>query len=1114
MKASGILLIICICLQNAFSQFYENFDDGDFIYNPKWLGDTSFFIVNDSNQLQSQGPALSSEIYLSTEFEMEQNTIWEFYAKLNFSSSSSNYARFYLSADKAELASDLKGYYVRIGGESGAQDGVDLYFQDGSVHSKIIDGIPGFIGKDSNEVQVKVSRSYNGLWSVWADTSANNLILQGNVLDNTISLSKHFGAFCKHSSTRSDKFFFDNISIQDGLFDLLECKALNDTTLEVQFSNPLDSISARLVNNYSINNAISNPKSTYSIDSFPNSIHLNLNSKMIAGEYSLTVSNILDRNNQQLITDTISFNYFPQAQVSKLIINEIMFDPNPTVGLPASEYVELLNISNSAINLEDLRYSDSNTEFIFPEILLDSGDYLILCDIEDTAIFKWSGNVIGLETWPALNNSGDVLSILSNEGQIIDQISYDEHWFDGSAKDEGGWSFERINPFKKCSNKDNWAYSINGAGGTPGEINSIFNPRPDLEGPEIIYSEILSSRNIRIVFDEILQQNQTLFAHFQPSNQIESFLINENLLEIVLTTDLDSGMINTITIDSILDCEGNLSLELNGIFGLGQKPEIFDLIITEIMYDPEPQNFLPASEYFEILNNSGKIISLNSILAISGNDSSELPSISIYPDEYLILCPSSKFDELSSFGNAVKLSPWTSLSNDEDEIRLSINSDIIHKVNYSSNWISDAEKSEGGWSIEMIDPDNPCAEDYNWNASIDQRGGTPGEVNSLFSQNLDLKPAQITNLDILTNKSIKVFFNEQVDLFNLHLNNIQIEPDNEVTDFYSENRLTKSLLLNLSEELQPDIEYELHLNQFKDCMHNFSDLYIAFILPEKPENQDIAINEVLFNPPTGVSEFIEIYNQTSKKINLENTLIRYYASDGQLRSNTLLSDNDIILNAFEFLVLCEDSNSIIEYFPRHGINYLEISGFPSLNNESGTIVILDSNFLAIDSIAYSEDFHFELIEDEKGVSLERLSTDISGLQNDNWTSASETYHFASPGIPNSKSIERVTAEEQVNVEPSLFSPDGDGYKDLLHIQFNTDNPNAIVSINIFDQNGRLVKNLANNFTLSYGNDFIWDGITDLGEKARIGNYIILVDIFDVNGNRNKIKKVVGLGGRI
>jgi hypothetical protein len=47
----------------------------------------------------------------------------------------------------------------------------------------------------------------------------------------------------------------------------------------------------------------------------------------------------------------------------------------------------------------------------------------------------------------------------------------------------------------------------------------------------------------------------------------------------------------------------------------------------------------------------------------------------------------------------------------------------IHSIDFSSEWHQE-NKSGGGWSLEMIDYDNPCTETDNWTSSIDKNGGS------------------------------------------------------------------------------------------------------------------------------------------------------------------------------------------------------------------------------------------------------------------------------------------------------------------------------------------------------------------------------------------------------
>src|ERR1700746_328178 len=113
MKINQLLIFLIFPLQ-IFAQLNENFSDGNFSINPEWVGDTSSFKIDASLQLQSQGAAVTENIYLSTASSRLVDTEWKFYIRLEFNPSSSNYAKYYLSADTSDLSGSLNGYYLKI----------------------------------------------------------------------------------------------------------------------------------------------------------------------------------------------------------------------------------------------------------------------------------------------------------------------------------------------------------------------------------------------------------------------------------------------------------------------------------------------------------------------------------------------------------------------------------------------------------------------------------------------------------------------------------------------------------------------------------------------------------------------------------------------------------------------------------------------------------------------------------------------------------------------------------------------------------------------------------------------------------------------------------------
>ena len=121
----------------GFSQFTDDFSDGDFTNNPAWIGDIGNFEVDTVFQLHLND-TITNVASLSTESKAIENGSWEFEVKMDFSPSTSNFSKIYLVSDEQNLSGNLNGYFVKIGGQSGSGDDVSLYVQSGSTETKII----------------------------------------------------------------------------------------------------------------------------------------------------------------------------------------------------------------------------------------------------------------------------------------------------------------------------------------------------------------------------------------------------------------------------------------------------------------------------------------------------------------------------------------------------------------------------------------------------------------------------------------------------------------------------------------------------------------------------------------------------------------------------------------------------------------------------------------------------------------------------------------------------------------------------------------------------------------------------------------------------------------
>ena len=125
-------------------------------------------------------------------------------------------------------------------------------------------------------------------------------------------------------------------------------------------------------------------------------------------------------------TLTLTIPAIPQS--GDLRISEIMADPSPVVGLPEIEYIEILNVSDSIIDLQDLILSKEGSETILGTYLLGSNEQIAIVDNSDLDLLS-GFNVLGVSDLISLANSSDSIVIKDADDQVIDRVEYQSSWY-------------------------------------------------------------------------------------------------------------------------------------------------------------------------------------------------------------------------------------------------------------------------------------------------------------------------------------------------------------------------------------------------------------------------------------------------------------------------------------------------------------------------------------------------------------------------------------------------------------------------------------------------------------------------------------------------------------
>lgn len=762
------ILLFLITFLNSYhtkAQIVEDFSDGDFLLNPVWSGDDTLFKISTySSSSWSIQPRLqldatqagTTHLRFNTPIANIDSTEWRFWTRLSLSSgtSTTNNARFYLTSDSANLLGSLNGYFVMFGDDgSSTTDNISLWRQTGTGVAKIINGTIGNITSSKN-ISIKVLRNNSGLWQLFSDTlGGTNYQLEGEATDITYTSSQYTGVYCKFTSSNKTNFYFDDIYVGSIVKDIvpptvLNVSLLSDTQLELQFSESLESTSAQNVNNYTVNLGFGKP-SLAEIDAInPSIVRLTFPITFAQNtSYLLSISNVADLVGNVMIPQNLSFAYYV-PHTWDVVINEIMADPDPAVGLPNAEYLELKNNTSLPINLSGWLLKVGTTTKTLPNQILLPDSFIIVTSVATAGEFL-SIPVIAVSSL-SISNSGQEISLYTSSNLLMHYVSFSDSWYQDNFKINGGWSLEQIDATNYCGESSNWIASNDLTGGTPGRKNSVASSNPDIIAPILLRAVVQSNRSIMLYFSESMKTEKLADTNrYLASSNLgkpisASPVASQN--KSVLLTFADTmivGNIYTITVlDSIADCSGNL-LATSSIaqFAIAFQPEAGDVVINEILSNPKEE----GTDFIELYNRSEKIIDLKQLLlGHMENGAPVMKTITtegylLFPHQYVVLSSNTTavLNQYTTSGIEffVQMGSFPTYNNDDGVVVLTdLNSTEIDKVPYNVSMHYAMLKSTDGVSLERLSPERLSTDGTNWHSAATSVGyATPGYKNSQWS---------------------------------------------------------------------------------------------------------------------------------------------------------------------------------------------------------------------------------------------------------------------------------------------------------------------------------------------------------------------------------------------
>lgn len=702
-----------------------------------------------------------------------------------------------------------------------------------------------------------------------------------------------------------------------------------------------------------------------------------------------------------------------------IAINEFMYYPSIEIEI---EWIELLNISNDTINLMDWTLSDNSNEATLTksEFILPPESYVVIAN-DSTFLEHWDTDCLFLDCstqMPLLNNTSDSIVVRDLCGREIDAFEYSKSW--GYLQ---GISLERKNPYTNSNNKENWGLSMATDGGTPGITNSILLKENDLkwctDSIKITPSYILpgDSASIHIAIQNNGLNNAIGFSiNLRYHHNIDSVSHAKIILSKIFKDTLRVQQLLSDTLDWFLQFggAGYLNFQIN-------YPEDDDienneltipiligypdtcLVVNEIMYLPESGE----AEWFEIFNRFDKTINLKKWSFKDSYSRCHLISdslIYIRPDSFVVIASDENIRLYYQNFKGLLIVPesFPTLNNTADSLVLI--DPVGHRVEalkYSSAW-----GSSTGYSIERKNPGAPGTDPSNWGLSKSVIGATPGYQNSTALKEFDLALDSIyfeySETKLLDGNPINILLDisniglNDAENYQVHLQLKQHNPGFPSTNFLDTtfaypNRISpgESTTLTLGVSSIPggvhNITTEIILSSDGNLSNNINSCQLNVGYHEKA----VIINEIMYSPESGESEWFEIFNRHNDFVDLNRWEFRD-ASGSWLN----LIDSTFFLLPNGFAVVSGNAD-FLQSYPSFNGKLILPSLFSTLNNTSDSLFLRDAVNHTIEAVAYYEEWGGGI-----GVSIERKELQSSPFNPDNWGSSRSTIG-ATPGYMNS-----------------------------------------------------------------------------------------------------------------
>lgn len=274
----------------------------------------------------------------------------------------------------------------------------------------------------------------------------------------------------------------------------------------------------------------------------------------------------------------------------------------------------------------------------------------------------------------------------------------------------------------------------------------------------------------------------------------------------------------------------------------------------------------------------------------------------------------------------------------------------------------------------------------------------------------------------------------------------------------------------------------------------------TIVMPPLPG--EVAVMEILTDPPAGRHDYVELLNRSGTTISLAGWMLADQRVNGE--SDTVVLPTVDVPNGARAVLTADVA--LRARMPDSAVAVPIPSGF-NLDANGDSLRVINASGFIVDECVVDAQWHAAVLPTTKGVSFERWSYDAPGQLPASWASSSDP-SGGTPGAANAIGLRAKHEGSSLEAHPPAFSTKGRHGMFPCRIAYTQPYAYALMDMRVTTMEGLPVCTLVNAVVGGRQGAVFWDGTDAHGLAVQPGPYVVVFTALDTGSSDSTTSRTI------